>query len=353
MNECRIQRRISYFCFVSCLFPKGERACMKKIFSFFILLILVNLAAVAQDEQLIGSYMIVPNISNPGFVGAKKTINAVFLNRTQWAGFGDGDPVTSVFSIEAPVSVMDKKCGLGVAMTSDAYGYYDMVNVDFGFAYHHDLSIGKISGGITIGFKSYALSTDWDDITEDEEYFSSYSGDPYIPTGSEVNDILLRLGAGVYYETSKYYLGFSAANLNQPTASYLDDEDEIAYDYMCLVLYLQGGYNIELPDPLFELQPTFMLRTDLAAIAVNWNATMYYKEKYWFGAGLQTSFINISALSIMGGLELVSGLNLGYMMDVNVGATSYLGLTSHEVIVTYSFNIETKRNQKYKSIRYL
>ena len=69
---------------------------MKKLFSFFILYILFTLAANAQQEPQISNYMLTKPIINPAFVGAEKTINAYFMNRSQFAGFGKYKPGTSV-----------------------------------------------------------------------------------------------------------------------------------------------------------------------------------------------------------------------------------------------------------------
>lgn len=329
---------------------------MKKFFSFFILYILVNLAADAQDEPLIGNYMIARNLGNQSFVGAEKTINAVFLNRTSFVGI-EGRPMTSVFGIEAPVDLFGTKSGVGILIMNDEYGNYSNVNVDASYAYHHQFSTGTIGGGINIGFKSYRLTADWGDDVNDpdnDSRFTPYSSDPLIPTNGDVEVPLFRIGAGAYYENPEYYVGLSVANINQPVVSYFGgDEIEYEFDYLAMTFFLTGGYNIEMPDPLFDLQPTFMLRTDLAVVQLDVNSTMYFKDKYWAGLGLRVSPRSIDAISIMGGLELVSGLNLGYMMDINTNGLFLGGATSHEVLVTYSFNIDTKRDQKYKSVRYL
>jgi hypothetical protein len=108
-----------------------------------------------------------------------------------------------------------------------------------------------------------------------------------------------------------------------------------------------------LPDPLFDLQTSFLLQSDLAAYSLDVNGTIFFKSKYWGGIGLRTTPQNISAFTVLGGIELMNGLNLGYALDINTNAMFPSGGTSHEVMVTYSFNLDTKRDQKYKSVRYL
>ncbi len=320
---------------------------MKKFFSFCILLILVNLAAKAQQEPLFSGYMLSRPITNPGFVGAENTINALFLNRTMFAGIGEGKPVTSVFGVEAPVEILGTNSGLGVWVVSDELGFYSTVNVDFVYAYHHQLENGVLGAGIKGGFNNFSINPEeW--IYVDE----SHSNDPLIP--SQFSTIIPGFGLGIYYQTPTYYLGFSASQINSADIIYSGQgQTEYNVGYMAPQYYLTGAYNIALPDPLFDLQPSFLLRTDLAAYVLDINGTVYYKNKYWTGFGLRMSPRNIAAFNLMGGLELFNGLSVGYILDVNLGAMFLGGHTSHEIMVSYSFNLDTKRDQRYKSVRYL
>jgi type IX secretion system PorP/SprF family membrane protein len=328
---------------------------MKNYFSFFILFILVNLAAKAQDEPLFSNYMFMRTITNPGFVGAENTINATFCNRTMFAGF-EGKPVTSTFGVEAPVELFGKKTGIGIVMMSDKIGFQQIVKVDLSFAYHHYLKNGTLGFGLTLGLNNYSIDPGtWNEgiSGDDGEHNWSTSGDDLIP--SKFSTLDLGIGFGVYYETPQYYLGLSGSNLNRASISNISSTSgiDVVYSYYPAVYKLSGAYNIELPDPLFDLRPSFILRSDLAAYMLDMNATIFYKKRYWAGFGLRVSPKNIASFTLLGGTELVNGLNVGYALDVNTSNMIYGGATSHEVIITYSFNIDTKRDMKYKSVRYL
>ena len=158
------------------------------------------------------------------------------------------------------------------------------------------------------------------------------------------------IGFSGYYKTMNLYLGFSAKNLNSVE---LVDDQNIAFSYLVPHYYLTGSYNIELPNPLFELQPTFVLRTDLADYQTDLNATILYNNKHWFGAGIRGFTKNIAAVSFLAGTQLMNGLMLHYALDINTGYFVSSGLTSHEVLVTYSFNLNKKKDQKYRSVRFL
>jgi type IX secretion system PorP/SprF family membrane protein len=325
---------------------------MKNYFSFFILFILVNLAAKAQQEPLFSNYMFLRTVTNPSFVGAEKTINATFCNRTMFAGF-EGKPVTSTFGVEAPVELFGKRTGIGILMMNDKIGFQQLVKVDLSFAYHHNLKNGSMGFGLTLGLNNYSIDPTWNtDITEDDVHRWPTSGDPLLP--SKFSTLDFGIGCGAYYETQQYYLGFSASNLNRANISNTTaTNEEIVYLYYTTEYKLSGAYNIEMHDPLFDLRPSFVLRSDLAAYILDLNATIFYKKRYWAGLGLRVSPVNIASFTLLGGTELVNGLNVGYALDINTSSMIYGGATSHEVIITYSFNIDTKRSMKYKSVRYL
>lgn len=328
---------------------------MKNYFSFFILFILVNLAAKAQDEPLFSNYMFLRTITNPSFVGAENTINATFCNRTMFAGM-EGKPVTSTFGVESPVDLFGKRTGFGIAMMNDKIGFQKVVKVDFSFAYHHNLKNGTLGLGFSLGFNNYSIEPGtWnEDISgDDDSHTWATSGDPLIP--DKLSGLLdLGVGFGAYYETPLYYIGLSGSNLNRANiSSTKETTKEINYLYYAAVYKLSGAYNIEMRDPLFDLRPSFVLRTDLAAYMLDMNATMFYKKRYWAGFGLRVSPKNITSFTLLGGTELVNGLNVGYALDVNTSYMIYGGATSHEIVITYSFNIDTKRDMKYKSVRYL
>jgi len=336
----------------------GREAFMKNYFSFLILFILVNLAAQAQQEPLFSNYMHMRSVTNRSLVGANKTIDAVFCNRTMFAGFNDGEgiPVTSVFGVEAPVEIFGKQSGVGILMVNDKIGFQQDIKVDFTYAYHHRMENGTLGLGVSFGFNNYILTPDWNtgDLSDPDysDIWQDESGDEYLPGG--IKEIVFGIGLSTYYETTQYYVGLSASNINRGNITNTDDTGkEFVYAYYAPNFNLAGAYNIELPDPLFDLRPSFVLRTDLAAYILDLNATMFYKKRHWAGFGLRMSPSNVASFTLLGGTELVNGLNVGYAIDVNTSGMIYGGATSHEIIVTYSFNIDTKRDMKYKSVRYL
>lgn len=345
----KILNRKFYFCWVKWLSKRRKYAFFQRALLLFVLSIFVNIVAFAQQEPLFSSYMLGKTATNPGFIGGEDAINALFTNRIMFAGFGDGKPETSMFGVEAPVEMFGIRSGLGILIMSDKVGFMNNVNVELSYSYRRNFEVGKLGVGVTVGFNSFGIEPEWH-VAEGLEDYSISISDPTFTT--QLSKISVGIGAGVIYETPQYYVGLSVSKL-KGSEIYTETENSTRFYYDVPHFYLTGGYNIKLPNPLMELQPTFLLRTDLASYSMDLNGTFYISDKYLAGAGLRVTPKNLSALTFMGGLELLNGFNLIYSLDVNFGQMMIYGLTSHEVTVTYSFNLDMKKNQKYKSIRYL
>ena len=314
---------------------------MKKIFSFVFLVFIVSLAAHAQQDPQYTNNMFYKLGVNPGYAGAEGTISGLILNRYQWEGF-TGAPKTLVFSIEAAVDAFGSPSGIGLNVVSDQIGFEKNTQINFNYAYKKPLSIGNLGIGVSLGLFSKDLNGEWE-VPEDE-MFTQPGSDPGIPQG-EVSQMAFDAGFGLYLSSNQYYLGASVTHLNQASIKFSD----LAGTYFVRHYYLSGGYNIKLPDPLFELRPSFMLKSDLASWQLDLNANIVFDERFWGGI----SYRYQDAIALLMGMEMINGLRFGYSFDLVTSVISRYGFGSHEIFLSYSIDLEKNRNQKYKSIRFL
>ena len=149
----------------------------------------------------------------------------------------------------------------------------------------------------------------------------------------------------MFFKNDKYFGGSSVTHLNQAAIQYSD----LASTYLVRHYYLTGGYNIKLPDPLFELRPFVLIKSDLASTQVDLNALVVYSERFWGGLNYRYQ----DAISILLGAELFNGMIFGYSFDITTSALGRYGYGSHEIFLGYSFELERNRTRKYKSIRFL
>lgn len=347
-NESILNRK-SYFCLE--LFHRKRSRNGEYLKTLIVLILTFNflVEGKAQQEPLFSSYMLGRTVTNPGFLGRDDAMNALFVNRVMFAGFGEGKPETSVFGLEAPIEMLGFRSGVGALVMSDKVGFANTVNVDLSYTYRQKFEIGQLGVGLTIGFNNFSIEPEWY-VPENIEAYSVSLSDPTFTT--QMSDISLGIGLGAVYETPQYYIGLSVSKLKRNEIS-TTTETPTRFYYDVPHYYITGGYNIKMPNPLVELRPSFMLRSDLSSYVLDANGVFYFGEKYLAGGGIRITPRNFAALTFLGGLELMNGLRLNYGLDINTGLMMLYGLTSHEVTLTYSFNLDMKRNQKYKSIRYL
>ena len=316
---------------------------MKKIFSFLYLLIIVKLAAFSQQDPQFTNNMHYKLGVNPGYAGAEGTISGIILNRYQWVGF-EGAPKTLVFSAEAAINAFGSPGGIGLNVVSDELGFEKNTQINVNYAYSKTLGIGRLGIGLSIGLYNKSINGEWEVPEDNLGIYTQPGSDPIIPQG-EVSQMALDAGLGLYLSSNLYYLGASVTHINQASINFGD----LASAYLVRHYYLMGGYNIKLSDPLFELRPSFLLKSDLASWQLDLNTNIVFNDRFWGGITYRVQ----DAVALLMGMEMENGLRFGYSFDLVTSALSRNGFASHEIFVSYSLDLERNRNQKYKSIRFL
>jgi len=316
---------------------------MKKIFSFLYLLIIVKLAAFSQQDPQFTNNMFYKLGVNPGFAGAEGTISGIILNRYQWDGF-EGAPKTLIFSADAAINAFGSPGGIGLNVVSDELGFEKNTQINANYAYSKTLGIGKLGIGLSLGLYNKSINGEWKVPEDNLGIYTQPSSDPAIPQG-EVSQMALDAGLGLYLSSNQYFLGASVTHINQASIKFSD----LASTFLVRHYYFMGGYNIKLSDPLFELQPSFLFKSDLASWQLDLNTNIVFNERFWGGITYRVQ----DAIALLMGMEMENGLRFGYSFDVVTSALSRYGYGSHEIFVSYSLDLERNRNQKYKSIRFL
>jgi type IX secretion system PorP/SprF family membrane protein len=315
---------------------------MKKIFCFLFLYIIAILAAIAQQDPQFSFNRYTQLTVNPGYAGNDGLLNGVILNRYQWVGI-KGAPKTLVFSAGMATELFGAKSGVGLNVISDEIGYFKNIAVSFDYAYRKKIGIGELGIGTSLGFYNMGINNAvW--FIPESSYHGKVDGDGGIPP-SEASQMALDLGFGVFLKSNDYFAGASATHINQ--ASIL--LGETARTYLARHYYLCAGYNIKMPDPLFELQPAAYFKTDMTSYQLDMTVDMVYKKR--FSAGLNYR-IN-DAISVLIGFEMNNGLRIGYAYDLITSALAGYSGGSHEIYLNYSVDFGKNRSKKYKSVRYL
>lgn len=316
---------------------------MKKTISFLFLVIIIKLAAYSQQDPQFTNNMFYRLGVNPGYAGAEDAISGLILNRYQWDGF-EGAPKTLVFSVDAAVDAFGSPGGLGLNIVSDKLGFEDNTLINVSYAYKKPLNFGNLGIGLSLGLVSKNINGEWEVPEDDFGVYTQPNSDPAVPQG-EVSQMAFDAGIGLYLTNNRYYVGASITHLNEPAIKF----DDLVSIYLSRHYYLMGGYNIKLPDPLFELRPSFLFKSDLASWQIDLNANVVFDERFWGGISYRFQ----DAVALLMGMEMANGLKFGYSFDIVTSAIGRYGYGSHEIFISYSVDLERNRNQKYKSIRFL
>jgi type IX secretion system PorP/SprF family membrane protein len=271
---------------------------------------------------------------NPAVAGSSEGINVTGLIRQQWIGFkddrgGNTAPQTLFLTIDSPIKFLHG--GIGGTVINDKIGPFNNTQVTLGYAYRTDIGPGEFSGGLQVNFLNSQL-----DVAKLEPLVTI--------TDLGKNDFILDGSLGLYYKTpDKYYVGLSCDNVLQTRMKKIKVRDKRVY-------YLTGGYNWIVPGhPAFELQPSALVATDLAAYTFSISAIVQYNKKYWGGLAYRYQ----DAASVLVGFTIKS-FKIGLSYDASISKMTRYNNGSVEVMLNYCFKIETEKFRKsYKNTRFL
>ena len=242
---------------------------MKRVFLFIIALITCTVGVRAQDDVQLSQYFLGMGYYNPAYAGTTGDLNMLGFFRQQWIGMPQAG--TSFFVIaDMPLTFGKTNHGIGLVVNTESIGLYQNTKVAFQYAYKQKLFGGTLSVGLQGGIfnktfdgtKVYIPESDYHQL-EDEA----------IPRTS-VQAMALDVNAGVYYTHKHFYVGFGATHLTSPEMQF----EENAYTYLSTGLNLTGGYNIQFNNPLYELQPSVFLKTDMQTFQADITARMVYNK---------------------------------------------------------------------------
>jgi len=304
---------------------------MKKITIFlaFGFLLFFSETKAQQDPQYT-QYMYNMNVVNPAYAGSRGTLSLGLLGRTQWTSV-DGAPKSMTFDVHAPLG---KKVGVGLSVIADEIGPAKEQNIYADFSYTLETSsVGRLAfglkGGVTL------LNVNLLDIVLPQ---TSSAGDPVFD--ENINKTMPNFGAGVYYYTDKWYVGFSVPNILK--TEHLDKDNINTKASEEVHYFLTGGYVFDLSSTL-KFKPSLMFKGVTGApVSVDINANFLMYDRFELGASYRIDD-SVSALFNFG---VTPDFRIGYAYDYTISdfSNSHTG-GSHEIILLYDIDF-SKKNLK-------
>ena len=302
------------------------------------------MTARAQFDPQMGQYMYMAAAYNPAAVGEGDLMKVAGMHRMQYVDIANA-PMSTWFSFSSPFVIGKTNHGAGIRFLNDRYGLFTTQSLYAQYAYRQKLGNGYLSAGVDLGFANVGFKGDSVNLSRmGDDYHET--NDEAIPSGSK-SAMKFDMGVGVQYSTPVWWVGVSYSHLTQPRMDW-DDKSEMRVRG---TMYAAGGYRFRLKNYReWVLTPSAMVMSDFVSWDVNMTLMCDYKDRYRWGLGYRIA----GSVNILLGIDIISGLQLGYSCELPTNKLLIESYGSHEIYLAYGFDIlKPKRTNKYKSIRYL
>jgi type IX secretion system PorP/SprF family membrane protein len=305
---------------------------MKKLLAVIAAGCLSTLALAQQDPQF-SQNMYNRLYVNPAYAGSSEAICAHLLYRSQWVNY-DGAPKTGVLAIDAPLA--NNKVGVGLSVMTDKIGAEKTLQGKLAGNYKFTLGQGKLGAGIDLDFMQHQI--DGADFKAPDPSVT----DPSIPKNS-VSGTAFDLGAGLYYNTDKLYVGVSATHMLEAKV----DLDNFSKEYKRHI-YGMIGYTFELT-PTVALKPMVFVKTVTGNTTMDFNINAHFNERFWVGV----SYRNEDAIVGLLGMNITDKLKVGYSYDFTTSDVKDYSDGTHEIMLGYCFNVKKRIPVSIRNVRFL
>lgn len=277
----------------------------------------------AQQTPQFTQYMYNMSVVNPAYTTSNDgVLNLGVIHRKQWNNLG---PETSSAFVHKAFS---NKLEAGISYTRDKFNSFlsnNYANADI--AYRLNVSDkSTLSFGIKAGANFYDFDSNGV-ILEDmnDEAFTPF------------NKTLINLGAGLYFNTDKFYLGFSVPNFMKSKLNDVDDVEDNSYQE--IHYYLTSGYVFNLSDK-FKFKPAFMSKyVSGAPLSLDITGNVLFNDRIELGIGYRLD----ESISGLVNFRVTPSLRIGYAYDHITNELDAGISASHEFILLYDLGLIFKK----------
>ncbi len=308
------------------------------------MILLLPLAARAQQMPLYSQYVMNSYMINPAVTGSDGYTSFNVTARQQWLGFKDAP---ANYSVSGQTRLLKKsyvikrrdinkasmkpstkgRVGLGGFIYNDRNGAVERTGLQGSYAYHIFMKETQLSFGISAGIFQFRV--------HDHELTLLDDGDPI--AGSLKKVIYVPdANLGFQIMSPRYYAGIS---VNQVFQSFLRIGNKAFEEYkMERHFYLLAGYRFDLGE-YCHIEPSFLVKTTAnLSVQADVGAKFYFLEDYWAGASVRTS----GDLILTAGVK-VKMMYLGYAFDYSLSRIRKFSYGSHEIILAVKLGDNARR----------
>ena len=262
-------------------------------------------------------YMYNTLVINPAYAGSRDALSITGLGRFQWVGL-QGAPMSQTFQVHSPIFA-----GLagGVSLVNDKIGPVNNTAINMDLAYRFKLaSHSKLSVGMrySVSFFNNALSTLNPENPSDPVFQQNY------------NLMFGNVGAGIYYQHTKFYVGFSIPNIVEHRLNNTQGlANEHRHYYGIAGAYFKVARTIDLkPTGLVKIVQGAPVQVDITLEAI-------FSKKFSVGVHGRM-FDGMGALL---GYNIMPNFRIGYSFDwpfTQIMSAGQYG--THEIMLRYDLS---------------
>lgn len=282
---------------------------------------------------------------NPAYAGVSGDLNLFGLHRQQWVGIEGGAPISFFVTADMPLRLGETDHGIGAVLFTESAGLFHNTHIAGQYAYKHKLFGGTLSIGLQLGMVSQSFDGANARPPGKTEGSESQEDDPAIPntlvkgTGFDIN-------AGIYYTKKNFYFGLGAMHVTEPELML----EENVYTYVEGSYNLVSGYNIQLKNPLYELQPSVFMKTNTRSFQTDITGRVIYNKMFNGGVSWRVNEAIVFLLGATFGM-----VQVGYAYDFPTTPILKGSHGSHELMIKYKLKLKKTKTgkNKHKSVRIL
>lgn len=271
----------------------------------------------AQQDPMYTHYMYNTLAVNPAYAGSRDALSFFALGRFQWVGL-DGAPMSQNFQIHTPI--YGGLCA-GLSVNNDRIGPTSSTLANLDLAYH--FRFGEKSR-LAIGMRG---TLNW--FNNDLMSLTTYEqNDPLFTNNYNVT--FGNVGAGIYYQHTRFYLGFSVPNLVEHRLNNVINLSTEKRHY-----YFIAGGNFKISRTI-DLKPTGLLKVvGGAPVMIDLSVEAIFSRKVSVGVFGRM----FDGVGLLLGYNIMPNFKIGYSFDFPVTDLARAGqYGSHEIMLRYDLS---------------
>lgn len=293
---------------------------MKPVQNCLVMMGMVLLLAInsnAQQQPMYSQYMFNMMNINPAYAGSRGVTSMTALFRDQWVNM-PGSPKTASVSVD--MAVKQKKIGLGVQLYDDRLGVERTTGLNLSYAFRIQTSEnGTLSLGLQAGMLNYRANY--------TELATFQSNDPVF--NQNVNGLLPAAGAGIYYNSDKFYIGASVPALLKTKITKYNEADISSITGRELHVFLATGFVAEINEDLV-IKPSLLVKaTSGAPVEFDLNTNLWIKNTIAIGGSYRTGDAYVGMVE----WQMNRQLRFGYAYDKTFSNLGLYNSGTHELML--------------------